>query len=122
MHELSICMSLMDQLESIAHEKGASSIVRVELGVGPLSGVEPDLLENAWPIASAGTIAEQAELRIETGELVVECSSCGARTSARPNRLLCGECDSNRTRVVTGDELMLLRVELETPSSAAASP
>ncbi len=118
MHELSICISLMEQLESIAREKNADSIVRVELEIGVLSGVEPDLLVNAWPIASSGTIAEQAELHIETGELVVECSSCGARTSAEPNRLLCAECGSNRTHVVSGDELMLLRVEMETPAAA----
>ncbi len=118
MHELSICMSLMEQLEAIARERDADSIVRVELEVGVLSGVEPDLLENAWPIASSGTIAEQAELHIETGDLIIECSNCGARTSAEPNRLLCGECGSNRTHVVSGDELMLLRVEIESPASA----
>ena len=114
MHELSVCMSLMEQLESIARERNAASIVRVELRIGVLSGVEPDLLENAWPIAAAGTIADEAELRIETGQLIVECSSCGARSDATPNRLLCGDCGDNRTRIVTGDELLLLRVELET--------
>ena len=117
MHELSICMSLMEQLEAIARERNADSIVRVELEVGVLSGVEPDLLENAWPIASSGTIAEQAELHIETGDLVVECSNCGARTNAEPNRLRCSACGSIRTRVVSGDELMLLRVEIESPAS-----
>ena len=121
MHELSVCMSLMQQLEAIAQEREATSIVRVELEIGVLSGVEPDLLANAWPIASAGTIAEDAELRIETGELVVECSTCGAQTKARPNRLTCGECGNYQTRVISGEEMTLLRVELETPSSAAAT-
>lgn len=117
MHELSICMSLMDQLESIARERKARSIVRVELEIGVLSGVEPDLLKNAWPIATAGTIAEQAVLHIETGELVVECTVCGATTDAAPNRLTCGACGDNRTRIVSGDELMLQRVELETSAT-----
>ncbi len=117
MPELSICMSLMDQLESIAREREAASIVRVELEIGVLSGVEPDLLKNAWPIAIAGTIAEQAALQIETGDLVVECTVCGAKTDATPNRLLCGSCGDNRTRIVSGDELLLLRVELETSST-----
>lgn len=120
MHELSICMSLMEQLEAIARERNADSIVRIELEVGVLSGVERDLLENAWPIAAAGTIAEEAELVIETRELIVECSSCGARTDATPNRLRCGACGDHRTRVVAGEELLLLRVELATPDSEAA--
>ncbi len=119
MHELSICMALMDQLEAIARERNAEAIVRVELEVGVLSGVESDLLENAWPIASTGTIAEKAELRIETAELIVECSSCGARTSAKPNYLRCGDCGSNQTKVIAGEELTLLRVELDTPAAEA---
>ena len=120
MHELSICMSLMEQLESIARERKASSIVRIELEVGVLSGVERDLLENAWPIASAGTIAENAELRIDSVEIVVECSACGARTKPTPNRLRCGECGDSKTRVVAGEEMTLMRVELDTADSRAA--
>lgn len=121
MHELSVCLSLMQQLDAIARERNARSIVRVELEVGVLSGVEPDLLRNAWPLASVGTIAEHAELLIETGELVVECTTCDARTTAKPNRLLCAECGDFRTRVVSGEEMTLLRVELETPASAASA-
>ncbi len=122
MHELSICLSLMQQLETIARERNARSITRVELEVGVLSGVEPDLLRNAWPLASAGTIAEDAELLIQTGEIIVECSTCEARTTARPNRLLCGECGDFKTRVVAGEEMTLLRVELETPKISAVRP
>ena len=122
MHELSICLSLMQQLDAIARERNATSIVRVELEIGVLSGVEPDLLRNAWPLASVGTVAEHAELLIETGELIVECTTCQAQTKARPNRLLCGECGDFKTRVVSGEEMTLMRVELETPASAAAAP
>ena len=121
MHELSVCLSLMQQLESIARERDAASIARIELEVGVLSGVEPDLLRNAWPLASAGTIAEHAELVIDTGELIVECTTCGAQTKAKPNRLLCGECDDFRTRVISGEEMTLMRVELQTPAGAGAS-
>lgn len=122
MHELSICMSLMEQLESIARERGADSIVRVELEVGVLSGVEPELLRNAWPIASAGTVAEQAELSIQVRDVVVECTNCGAQTAARPNRLVCGECSAAATRVVAGEEMTLMRVELQASGDAAAAP
>jgi Zn finger protein HypA/HybF involved in hydrogenase expression len=31
---------------------------QVRVGVGPLSGIEPRLLESAYPLASAGTRAE----------------------------------------------------------------
>ncbi len=42
MHEMSICQALMDQVERIAKEQGASRVDSIVLSIGPLSGVEPD--------------------------------------------------------------------------------
>ena len=51
MHELAICQSLMEQVESIAHEREAKCVTSITIGIGPLSGVEFQLLKNAYPIA-----------------------------------------------------------------------
>jgi hydrogenase nickel incorporation protein HypA/HybF len=118
MHELSVCMSLLDQVEAIARERGAGKVTRVELRVGPLSGVETDLLRNAYPLAAAGTIAEDAELVIENAAVVVRCTQCGAESNAEVNHLLCTSCGDFRTTVISGDELILQRVELDELSSA----
>ena len=58
------------------------------------------------------TGAENAELEIEPAEIVVRCSQCGAESKARANRLLCGECGDYRTNLVSGDEMILKRVEM----------
>jgi hydrogenase nickel incorporation protein HypA/HybF len=121
MHELSVCMSLLEQVQAIAAERGASYVTRIELKVGPLSGVESDLLRNAWPMASAGTIAVDAEFVIEEAEITVHCDSCGVDTAAKANRLVCGECGDFRTTVVSGDEMILQRIELETDQVSADS-
>jgi hydrogenase nickel incorporation protein HypA/HybF len=115
MHELSICQALLDQVERIAVEHGASAVERILLRVGPLSGVEGSLLRHAYPLAAAGTIAENAELVIEAAPVRVACSDCGAETDAIPNRLLCGDCGSYKTRLVSGDELLLANLELTIP-------
>jgi hydrogenase nickel incorporation protein HypA/HybF len=112
MHELSICQALISQLEAIAREQAAQRVALIRLGVGPLSGVEPQLLEQAYPIASAGTLADGAELIIEKLPLRVSCEHCGQTTDALPNRLLCGACGDWHTRLVSGDELQLTSVEL----------
>ena len=114
MHEMSVCLALLDQVRAIAADRQASRATRIELDIGPLSGVEADLLQNAWPIASAGTIAAGADLLINAADIVVRCTQCDAETNARPNRLVCGSCGDFRTTVVTGDEMILRRVELET--------
>lgn len=113
MHELSVCLSMMQQIERIASARRATKVSRITVSIGPLSGVEPDLLRHAYPLAAAGTVAENAELILETAELVVRCSQCGSETTVKPNRLLCGSCGDFRTQLVSGDELTLMRVELD---------
>ncbi len=113
MHELSVCLSLLQQIESIARERGAEKVIKITLNIGPLSGVEPDLLRNAYPLAAAGTVAEDAVLVMETPDIVVRCSQCDSETTVTPNKLLCGSCGDFRTRVISGDELTLMRVELD---------
>ena len=112
MHELSVCLALLEEVKRVAAEHGAGEVTRITVTIGPLSGVEADLLRNAYPIAAAGTLAENAELEIEPSDIVVRCSQCGAESSARPNRLLCGECGDYRTNLVSGDEMVLKRVEM----------
>jgi hydrogenase nickel incorporation protein HypA/HybF len=115
MHELSICQALLDQVERIAREHGASRVERILLRVGPLSGVEPALLQNAYPLAAAGSVAEHATLVIEPAPVRVHCKDCGAESDAAPNRLLCAACGGWRTRLISGDEMLLANLELTIP-------
>jgi hydrogenase nickel incorporation protein HypA/HybF len=117
MHELSVCLSLLDQVERIAREHGAERVERILLRIGPLSGVEGPLLANAYPLAAAGTIAEHAVLDIEAAQVRVRCNDCGAETDAQPNRLLCADCGSYRTRLIAGDEMLLANLELRIPDA-----
>lgn len=112
MHELSICTALMEQVERIAREHQAGRVERIVLKVGPLSGVEAPLLKRAWPLVSIGTLAEEAELVIETAAVRVRCTQCGAVSEVAPNRLLCAACGDFRTRLVSGDEMLLANMEL----------
>ena len=113
MHELSVCLALMSQVERIAAEHQARRVEKIVLQIGPLSGVEPALLQNAFPLAAAGTPAQDADLVIEHSVIVVECTRCGARTEAKPNRLICGDCGDYKTRLVSGEEMTLLSLELD---------
>jgi hydrogenase nickel incorporation protein HypA/HybF len=118
MHELAVCQGLMNQVEQIAQRENAERVTRILLRVGPLSGVEPQLLIDAFSIASAGTVAERARLDIEAQKVRVKCLSCGAESDAQPNRLLCESCGDFRTRLVSGDEMMLMSLELERRENA----
>lgn len=112
MHEMAICQGLMSQVEQIAREKGASRVEHIVLSIGPLAGVEPELLSRAFEVARADTVAETAKLEIETGPVIVECRSCGVESEASVNRLLCKTCGDWKVNLVRGDELLLLRLEV----------
>jgi hydrogenase nickel incorporation protein HypA/HybF len=114
MHELSVCLALMNQVNRIANEHDADRVEKIVLKIGPLSGIEAALLENAFPLASAGTVAEGAELVIDHSPVTVECTICGAVSEVAPNRLLCGACGDFRTRVVSGEDMTLVSLELAT--------
>ena len=110
----------MSQVETIASDNHASRVTAIHLGVGPLSGVEGELLKNAYPMASANTVAEDAELLIRLMPVCVLCTRCEKESEVKPNRLVCGHCGDWRTKLISGDELLLMRVELE--KSAIADP
>ena len=124
MHELAVCQALIDQLTDLARKHGATRVERVTLQIGPLSGVEPDLLANAFPIASAGTVADGAQLDVEAAPLRVWCDTCKTESSAEINRLTCANCGNWRTELRSGDELLLRSVVLEDaePARAARQP
>lgn len=112
MHELAVCQSILTQVEDIAAANQAGRVTRVTLRLGPLAGVEPDLLRAAFPLLAAGTCCEAATLRIKTTPVQVECQLCGALSATRPNRLLCGACGTWRVVLLSGDEMQLESLEL----------
>jgi hydrogenase nickel incorporation protein HypA/HybF len=111
-HEFSVCQALLAQVAAIAAQHDASRVARIAVEVGPLSGVEPALLAAAFAVACQGSCAAGAVLAIEPTAVMVRCTACGARSSAAPYRLVCEACGGYRTQIISGDELLLRRVEL----------
>ena len=121
MHELSICQALLAQVAKIATDRGASAVINIIVEIGPLAGVEPTLLKQAFTFAREGSCAANAMLSIETTDVIISCLSCGAQSRTAPNRLLCSACGGYRARIVAGDELRLRRVELRAPQARSTS-
>jgi hydrogenase nickel incorporation protein HypA/HybF len=119
MHELSVCQGMLRQVGAIAADHEARAVTGITVRIGRLSGVEPELLAQAFPIASAGTVADGADLIIETLPVRVHCETCGEDSDAAINRLLCGSCGDYHTRLISGDELLLASVEMDTEREPA---
>ena len=113
MHELSVFQSILSQVETIAQQHQATAVTLIKLKIGPLSGVETPLLVNAWTIASANTIAAEAQFEVEEMPITIHCPSCDRESRAKANRMVCGHCGEWRTQLVSGDEMLLQSIELD---------
>lgn len=112
MHELSLCQNLIDQLSGLVRQHGAMSVARLEVEVGALSGVEAQLLQDAFSLARVGTVAEHAEMQTRPVAPRVRCRQCQSESDVLPNKLSCPACLSLDTDLVQGQALILARVEL----------
>lgn len=106
-----MCKSLLKQVSQVAMENPAAKITNIYIRVGPLSGVEPALLKSAFPLARSNTPAAEANLVIHTPPVRVKCRDCGVESSATPSRLTCSHCGNYNVILVSGDELLLERIE-----------
>lgn len=112
MHELSICQQLIQQVNDIALQNKALSVESITLRIGPLSGIDSALLKQAFPFAAAESIAENSHLIIEESPVVIQCRRCGSKTSTTPNKLVCTNCGDFNTQLLSGDELLLISIDL----------
>lgn len=114
MHELAVAQALVEQVENVISQHRATGATSVRVRIGPLAGVVPDLLATAFPLAAAGSRLQHAVLDLVDAPIRVRCQTCGAETEAAMNRLICGACGDWHTQVISGDDLLLESVELET--------
>ncbi|GAB4268794.1 MAG: hydrogenase maturation nickel metallochaperone HypA [Methylomicrobium sp.] len=121
MHELSLCEDLLDQVKQLAESHRAQRVVGITVQIGVLSGVEPKLLASAFEINRIGTIAGNAQLTLETLPARVFCNECLHESEVPGNQLGCPLCGCLKTRLTTGDEMILARVEMDTLPDCALS-
>ena len=111
MHEYSIIQSLVDSVESQLAAHPDAIVRKVRVRIGELSGVDTGLLATAYDIFRAETICENADLVIDSVEAVWGCPKC-ERTVRKGELLQCPACDTP-AKLVSGDDIILERIELE---------
>ncbi|HEY7187209.1 MAG TPA: hydrogenase maturation nickel metallochaperone HypA [Vicinamibacterales bacterium] len=113
MHEYSIVQALVERVESEARARRATSVHRLSVRIGELSGVEVELLTTAYETFRERTICDAADLEVQIVEARWECPSC-RRAIGRGDLLSCPAC-AVPARLAQGDEIMLDRIEMEVP-------
>jgi hydrogenase nickel insertion protein HypA len=113
MHELSMAMSLVEQIASIMANERASKLHSITLSIGKYSGVEKECFEFAFSLAAEGGPAENAMLTIIQTDMTVKCSDCGVETVNEMPLAKCGKCSSLNVEVISGKEFKIKSMDVE---------
>lgn len=112
MHELSLLQSALEIAEAHARASNASRIHTLTLRIGRLAAVEPEALDFAWEILSAGTLAEGGKLTAETVAVVCFCSSCQEEFAPQSDIFVCPRCERISSEVRRGNEMEVASLEV----------
>jgi hydrogenase nickel incorporation protein HypA/HybF len=117
MHERSLVRSLVRQVCQVTAANGGGVVRKVYIQIGPLAGVEAALFATAWydvrdDFASRDVSFANAALVVEQVALVARCRECKATFQPEQFRFRCAACGSDQTDTVSGDGIVLDRIEL----------
>ncbi|MCX4825558.1 hydrogenase maturation nickel metallochaperone HypA [Streptomyces sp. NBC_01142] len=115
MHEMSIALAVVGQVEeAAAHAGGVTAVTSVRLQVGELAGVVPDALSFCFELACAGTVLEGAELVAEPVPGRARCEPCADEWAVgMPPQLCCPLCGEATAELLSGRELQIVSVRWE---------
>jgi hydrogenase nickel incorporation protein HypA/HybF len=111
LHEYSLVQALLERVHREVAAHHGTKVRRLWLRVGELSGVEVDLLRTAYELCREKTLCEDADLEIRREDAHWTCPDCGVDVR-RGERLVCARCGAP-ARLISGDEIMLDRIEME---------
>lgn len=113
MHEYSLVASVMDRVLEIAKEQGNLPVEEVNLDIGVLQEIVPELLVWAFDAAKEDTLAANAALRWKMVPARLCCDACGATYAPEDDVFWqCPKCRWNGAEVLEGDELHIRTIKL----------
>lgn len=114
MHELSIVDALIEQARNEIERSGQTGrVLRLDLVIGRLAGVNCDSVRFAFELLAPGTRLEGADLHITEPKASCCCRACGLRTEIDELVLECPQCASTNVFIDGGRELTLESIEIE---------
>ncbi len=112
MHEMSICANIVEILEEQAITQGFRQILRLNLGIGQLSGIEPDALCFSFDVVAQGSVAEGSKLQIEEIAGRGWCDSCSREVTLPERFAPCPLCGAVGLLPRSGTELKIQNIEV----------
>lgn len=111
MHELGIVFHIIDSLEGVAKENDLTQIQSVTVEVGEVSTVIPAYLTDCWDWAiKKKELLTGCEMIVETIHAVTHCDDCGQDYGTVAHGRICPHCGSEKTWLITGNEINIKEI------------
>ena len=114
MHEMGIVLHLAKTLDETAAENKLSSIGKVVLQVGEVSGIVTDLFTDAWDYFKVRhPVLKDSTLVLEPLPAITWCDSCKTKYETVKYGRQCPHCHSWETWLIQGDECIIKEIEAD---------
>jgi hydrogenase nickel incorporation protein HypA/HybF len=113
MHEMSIIEALLEQVDKELHAHPGMRLRNVQMHVGSLRHVVPEMLTFCYDAAVRGTAMEGSRLEVKELPAEARCSRCSLTFAVEAGDWLeCPRCQVTGAGLLHGDELQLTSLEL----------
>lgn len=115
MHELAIAQSIVEAVEAKAAECKATRVKGLRLRIGEASGIMTDSLTFCFEmLASFDPMVAGAQLLIDSVPHLAHCRHCDSEFPVVNFVAQCPACREWSDEIVSGTELQILEMEIET--------
>ncbi len=105
MHELGIAMRIADITSKVAKREGVRKVTGINVDIGELAGIVPDLLEFSFKMATKNTSLEKTRLNINIIPATAMCLSCEKQFAPDGFLTVCPVCGTYECNITKGKEL-----------------
>jgi hydrogenase nickel incorporation protein HypA/HybF len=114
MHELGIATSILECVQAEAQRHPDGRITKVGVKIGELSGVDRDALQFGFEVLVKDTEWEPLVLDLEYIPRVQRCSKCAYEFRMADFDPHCPLCGESSTQCISGEELDIAYMEVDT--------
>ncbi|PWE77056.1 hydrogenase nickel incorporation protein HypA [Bradyrhizobium sp. SUTN9-2] len=113
MHEMAICLGIIQIVEEKVHERSSSRVRSICLEMGALSHAAPEAIRFCFATAAMRTVAEGAALNIVELPGVAWCMSCSKSVEIARRGECCPCCGSYHLQVTAGEQMRVKELEID---------
>ncbi len=113
MHEISVALNILEIVEKQCRDEGYRKVESVRVRVGKAAGILAEALAFAFESVKRGTIAQNADLIIDSIPLGGICHRCRAEfETEEPIVVECPICASPSFKINQGYELQIVEMDV----------